>query len=189
MTKHKTNYSNTSFYKIISKTESDQNVYIGHTVDFQRRCRQHRTVCADINHPSHNMKVYQHIRGNGGWDNFDTVLIEQSSFATSEDARKRERELIELHIAKLNICVPSRTPTDWYNEHKDHVLEMKKQRYEQHKEEHLDAMRKYREANKERILEWKKCKCICEVCGGAYQQSDRSRHVKTQKHNSKLLIE
>ena len=181
-------YSATYFYQIKSKLETNDSIYIGHTIDFKRRCRQHKTVCVDTNHSNYNAPVYQHIRNTGGWDNFEIIIIEQSSFSSVVEVRKRERKLIEQYDTQFNMRVPSRTSIDWYNEHKDHVLELKKQRYENNKEKHLDAMKQYNEQNKARISEWKKCKCVCEVCGGTYQQSDKSRHIKTQKHQ-KLLIE
>ena len=44
--------------------------------------------------------------------------------------------------------------------------------------------RKYYEKNKEKLIE----KVKCELCGGEYQKSSKSKHENTRRHNELLLV-
>ena len=73
-------YSNTSFYKIVSRDLSIADLYVGHTTDFVRRKNGHKTVCNNPLSSSHEIYLYRFIRENGGWNNFDMRLIEHTAF-------------------------------------------------------------------------------------------------------------
>lgn len=40
----------------------------------------------------------------------------------------------------------------------------------------------YYEKNKQKILDHKNTKHICEVCGGKYSNTSKAKHFKTKKH-------
>ena len=56
-----------------------------------------------------------------------------------------------------------------------------KKRYKKNKKKILENCDKYREENKEKILEKFECQC-----GGKYTYKNKSRHLKTPKHQSYL---
>ena len=62
------------------------------------------------------------IRENGGWENFDMILIETCKCENGLDAERKERKYVEELKASLNCTIPSRT-----------IKEQDKQYYEQNK--------------------------------------------------------
>ncbi len=70
------NYSNTHFYKIVSNDLTIKDCYVGHTTNYIDRKARHKIHCNNSIHKHHYCKLYVFIRDNGGWDNFNMVLIE-----------------------------------------------------------------------------------------------------------------
>lgn len=149
------NYEQTYFYKICCKDVGITDIYIGHTTNFNRRRNEHKSTCNNINSMNHNMWVYQFIRENGGYSNWDMILIETKCCENALDATKHERLLIETLHATLNKYMPSRS--------------------------HEEVNQKYYMTNKETIKEYRHTKCTCE-CGGKYTLNGKSHHLKTKKH-------
>lgn len=48
--------------------------------------------------------------------------------------------------------------------------------------------REYYQKNKQKVLEKKNKKCICE-CGGSYTNANKSKHIKSKKHKQFFSIE
>lgn len=78
----------------------------------------------------------------------------------------------------------------YYENHKDKVLERAKAYNESHKEDKSKYNKEYYEAFKQtekyaqktaRALEWLECEC-----GERYQRANKSRHMKSAKHLSKV---
>jgi hypothetical protein len=64
-------YSNTIIYKIFCNDVNVTDSYIGHTTNFIKRKYQHKILCCS----SKKLKIYDTIRKNGGWDNWNMVEI------------------------------------------------------------------------------------------------------------------
>ena len=77
MEHNSTSYDDIYFHKICCKDPSKTEIYIGRTTDFTRRQTEHKSQCMNTNVSSYTLAVYQSIRANGGWDNFDMILIER----------------------------------------------------------------------------------------------------------------
>ena len=107
-------YSKTSFYKIVCKDLNIKDCYIGHTSDFTMRKYKHKSVCNNLNSKQYHHKLYQTIRDNGNWQNWDMFLIETTPMANNFEARKREREILEQHNATLNQILPERSRQEYY---------------------------------------------------------------------------
>ena len=76
--------------------------YIGSTQNFTKRKSKHKSMSNLINTIS-NRKLYNTIRENGGWDNFEMTPIEEYLCDTPLQARMREQVLIdEIEKNKLN---------------------------------------------------------------------------------------
>ena len=101
-------YSNTIIYKIVCKDPIITDCYVGHTTDFVKRKSLHKSDCNNEKSKKYNYYVYQFIRDNGGWDNWDMIQIEKACCNDSNEACKRERHHIELLGASLNKNVPGR---------------------------------------------------------------------------------
>ena len=92
----------TTFYKLRHATDDNLQCYVGSTDYFNHRKSQHKSACNNPNDKAYNLKVYQYIRANGGFNNwrFEVLLIIEG--LTKLEKLLRERELTELHGATLN---------------------------------------------------------------------------------------
>ena len=79
MPKMPINYDETCIYKLICKNPDVIETYIGHTTNMIKRKQGHKTCCNNPNDKSYNFNVYEYIRANGGWDNFNMILLERLS--------------------------------------------------------------------------------------------------------------
>ena len=98
-------YSKTTIYKIICKDPNIKDVYVGHTTNFTKRKYTHMTYC----NKNMDNKLYNCIRENGGWNNWDMVIIETCKFTNQKEARLKEQEYYELLQANLNSIPPYTT--------------------------------------------------------------------------------
>lgn len=195
-------YSNTSIYKLCCKDINITEIYIGHTTDMRKRKWQHKSSCNNERNKKYNYNVYQFIRNNGGWDNFDMIEVERFEAIDGYDAKKRERYWIEELKATLNMVLPSRTKKEYLKDKDEYFKEKRKDYYENNKEIILDKLKiyrennkdkfkekdkKYRENNKEIIAEKTKEKIECE-CGCFIRRTDIVRHKRTKKHNDLIQL-
>ena len=95
-------YSHTIIYKIYCKDTTITDLYIGHTTNFIKRKYQHKTCCNSNN----KLKIYETIRSNGGWENWDMVEIAKYNCKDSTEARIKEQEHYDILKASLNINPP-----------------------------------------------------------------------------------
>ncbi len=178
--------SNACIYKICCKDTSIIDCYVGSTTCMRRRKSMHKFCCNNENDKRYNLNVYEFIRNNGGWNNWDIILVEKVNVSDGYELKKEERKWIEQLDATLNQVIPTRTPKEyrekykekykekakeyyetnkkklteykkeWYEENKEKILEHKKNYYEVNKKELKEYQKEYRENNKEKIAEKKK---------------------------------
>ena len=187
MPKKVMDYSNTHFYKIVCKDVNIKDCYVGHTTNFiKRKCTQ-KECCLNMKSKHYNLPLYQFIRANGNWENWDMILIDTANCNNRLDARRQERHLIEQITPSLNTQKPMKQETikeykqDWYNENKDRIHLEQKQKYNNNKEENKDKYRKYYWSNRDSKLTVEHCQC-----GSTFVHSGKSRHLKTAKHQQYL---
>ena len=157
-----TDYSKTNIYKIVCNDLNIKECYVGHTINMTKRKCKHKKACNNEIDRAHHFKIYKIIRENGGWENWDMVLVEKFPCKDKFEACKRERELYEELDAKLNTFRPYRT----HAEHKENLNQNQK---------------KYNQINKKRIAEKKKEKVECKYCSKLLSNHNMSRHHKTCK--------
>jgi len=102
-------YSKAVIYKLCCKDINISDIYVGSTCNFTNRKYEHKTSCKNRNNKKHNIPVYQYIRSNGGFDNWDMILVEQYSCDSKRELEKRERFYIETLGATLNKIIPTRS--------------------------------------------------------------------------------
>ena len=139
------NYSNTIIYKIVCKDQKIKDCYVGHTTNFTNRKRQHKSTCGNANDRDHNFHVYKFIRNNGGWDNWDMIMIEEYDCKNLLQAKQRERYWIENIKPTLNVQTPLKTTKEWRDTHKDHY----KNYFEMNKDSIMERQREKRLEKKE----------------------------------------
>jgi len=106
MPKTPMDYSKTNIYKIVCNNLSIKESYVGHTTDMTKRKCSHKSHCNNEKDKKHNLKIYQIIRENGGWENWNMVLVEKFPCEDKYQACKREREVLEELGAKMNTRRP-----------------------------------------------------------------------------------
>jgi len=118
----KKSYENTTIYKIICKDESITNTYVGLTIDFNKRKRTHELACINLKKG----KLYNFIRDNGGWTNWDMIIVEKCVCINRKEAGLREKYWFEALNANLNNNYPTRTLDKWYADNKERLLELQR---------------------------------------------------------------
>ena len=127
MPKNKVDYSNTIIYMLCCLDVMIIDVYVGNTTNFTKRKTQHKTNCNNDHLVEYNFYVYQFIRDNGGWNNWNMIVLENVSCIDGNEARQHERKwMVEKH-ATLNKRIPSRTDAEYRIDNKDKIKEDKKQ--------------------------------------------------------------
>ena len=134
-------------------------VYVGSTKAFRQRKRQHKSSCNNNN----NIKLYQTIRENGGWDNWRMVIIEECGEISFTQAKIKEEE----HRVKLNANLNMLKCHTTEEERKEQKKENFKN-WNTNNEIRKEYMKEYRKNNKEKINE--------------------SRRQYYQKNKEKLLV-
>lgn len=92
-------------YKISCKNTSVQDCYVGHTKNFSNRKKVHKCYCnKGLTYP-----VYNFIRENGGWQNWDMEIIEIVNCENRMEASEREAFWCNQLKASLNKYRPNHT--------------------------------------------------------------------------------
>jgi len=98
-------YKNFVIYKIYPKNDNSS-LYIGSTVNFSQRKSSHKKNTNNKRSKKYSYPLYQFIRALGGWDNFEMSIIEKYSCNTKKEGLMREKELIEMYGANINVNNP-----------------------------------------------------------------------------------
>ena len=120
MTKLPINYQKACIYEIVCKDVNITEMYVGSTTNLIKRRNQHKSACNNEKDKRHNAFVYQFIRENGSFDNWDVVLIERViDCKDKENLHKRERYYIEEKKAELNKSIPLRTHKEYREDNRE----------------------------------------------------------------------
>jgi hypothetical protein len=103
MPKNDVDYSNTIIYKIFCKDDTIKDLYVGHTTNFIQRKYTHKQACNNLDNK---LKIYNVIRSNGGWENWDMVEIAKYNCKDATEARIKEHQHYNEVNASLNSCPP-----------------------------------------------------------------------------------
>ena len=180
-------YSKCCIYKI-EHVDDESLVYVGHTTSFNMRKTEHKNSCYNEKGKQYNLKVYQMIRDNGGWENFIMIEVEKYPCNDKREAERRENEVMKELKANMNTINSFRTEeeiTEYKKENgkayrqsnKSKIQEKNKKYYESNKPKIQEQMKDYREANKDKINGKVTCECGCEVVKRCLK-----RHQVTKKH-------
>jgi hypothetical protein len=169
-------------YKICPKNKNLKMCYIGHTKNMDNRARQHELEAINTDHSKSHQKHYEAIRNNGGWNNWEMIVIDKIFGKTFLEARMREQELMNLHEANLNTLKAYITEEErqlnkknitaqFRIDNKAQIRAKEKEYKEIHKEKIAEQMRLYRDVNKEKIQEQTK----------EYREKNKEKQQENQK--------
>ena len=202
MPQKEVNYDTTHFYKIVCKDTSITNCYVGHTTNFKSRKHHHKSNCYNTNAKHYNLYVYEFIRENGGWENWDMIEITTEKCLDGLEAKRKERDHIEKLNATLNIIKRPHVEQEekrelykeYYDTHREKISEQKKGYYKDTVEERR-AYRKQRyyenqetEQQKRKDYYYKNKKMIECGCGSVYSSFDKKKHEQSQKHQQYIQV-
>jgi len=147
-------------YKIVCLSNPEL-VYVGTTANFYNRRTRHRQSCNNPNGKGYNQKIYVIIRENGGWDNFNMIIIDECKQITLTKSRQLEEEWRIKLNANLNSYKCFQTKEDflelykkkYYENNKEVISEKSKIYYENNKEKINKKNEKYYQNNKEFLSE------------------------------------
>jgi len=157
-------------YKIYCKDTNITECYIGSTNNFGNRKRNHKYRYNNTN----KYKVYEFIRKNGGYNNWDFEIIKEVEYDDKYQLKEVERSYIETLKAELNTYIPNR------------ILKDTKIAYRA-KPATIIKEREYAENYKHIREERSKQKVTCE-CGSIVRRDTLLRHKKSIKHNKNLKV-
>jgi len=187
-------------YKIESKSGDDDKVYIGWTTKLKSRITKMKNNYNNENSEMYNIKLNKYIRENGGWNNYNFVVIKKFGCESKAEANKEKANVMKLynHDNLLNTTIPNRTKAEYskeyYLKNKQKFNDTSKKYYEKNKQKLINYQKKYDKLNAEKIAEYQsKYKKIwyeknneiveCE-CGKAIVKANLNTHKKTQSHNN-----
>ena len=142
-------------YKLCCRDPTIKDVYVGSTKNLRVRKAMHKSKCNNADSKEYNFRVYQFIRANQGFENWDVIQLEEVDYNTKHELRARERHFFESLNASLNKNVPNRTPAE--------------------------SVKNYFVNNRNEIYAKQNSKHNC-VCGGKYTQVNRIQHFRSNKH-------
>lgn len=141
------------FYKIICKDPTINGCYVGKTKDYKNRFSNHKT-----NSKQSEIKLYQYIRLNGGFDNFNISVIHKC-MCDEKSSVYIELSLIKIYKEKGFQMLNMQMPNDY-----------SKQDYNKMKCEEHYAIKQ-------------NCKC-----GWVGSKMNYSKHIKTSKKHREFCI-
>jgi hypothetical protein len=137
-------YSNGVIYKIIQRDGKGE-FYIGSTCNLKHRTQQHKTACNLQNCDKFHYTLYEYIRANGGWINWQVEKIEDFACESKEELEIRERYWIEKERPSLNCRKPAAIALfESEREYRRHLIAENPEAYYKRK-------RELREQNKEKV--------------------------------------
>ena len=98
----KDDFSGSVIYKIFCKDENIKDFYIGSSKDLYDRMRVHKSMCYNENDRGYSLKIYEFIRENGDWKNFDVEIVEYYPCKNEKELKQREQYYIKKYEPTLN---------------------------------------------------------------------------------------
>jgi len=173
----KIDYSKGLIYKLCCKDPTIEDIYIGSTTNFRNRKYTHKSMCNNSYYLDYNNKVYKFIRENGGFENWDMILIQYYSCSRKKQLEAKEREYIETLKPTLNTNIPTRTKKEYNEDNKINRLEWVNNNNDKIK----NNQKKYRDNNKDKIKEKRKIKIECIYCKNIVAKDTLKRHQQSLK--------
>jgi hypothetical protein len=151
-------YTKSIIYKLCCKDTTIEDIYIGSTTNFYDRKAQHKRT---LRYTDKQIPAYIFIRDNGGWDNWDMIMIREVNCNSKLELHKEERKTIEELKPTLNHNIPGRTKKEY--------------REDPEKKAHY---KKWINDNKEILKQKRRVKVECEVCHKLMVKGSLKRHLK-----------
>ena len=146
--------------------------YIGSTTNFKGRLWRHKYSCYNVNDSHYNQQIYQYIRANGKWEDFEFKIIDIYYSITKKLLNNIEGEYIKYFgfDKLLNSEIAGRTKSEY-------------------RQDNQDKIKNYRIVNKDKNkIKAKISKSrpwTCVICDTTFTFQHKIKHLKTTKHLKK----
>ena len=179
-------YNNNCIYKICCKDENIKELYIGHTTNFKRRKWQHKSDCNNEKKRSHSLLLYQFIRANGGWDNWNVVKLYDHPCSSLKEACIEERKCMDKFGGKLNTI-------NSYTSEQERI-ENNKLLCKEYKKKNKEKIRKYKEENQVDKVYYEKNKQKINLQNREYYEKNKEKmrlwqNEYNQKNKEKISLQ
>tara|TARA_E500000318_G_scaffold83037_2_gene78586 strand:- start:23 stop:643 length:621 start_codon:yes stop_codon:yes gene_type:complete len=189
-------YSQIFIYKIYCKDPTITHFYIGSTCNLYQRTALHKSKLKQ----GCNYKLYDFMRNNGGWDNWDIAVIETRNNQTHTEKLNLEKYYFNTFNPLLNSHKCGRTHKEYLKDNYDKILLQRynnrlkhlekrkitaKERYSNNKKICIERSQNYYKKNKDKINQKKQTKYNC-LCGETITIGTRKKHLKTKNHSDNL---
>jgi hypothetical protein len=189
-------YSQIDIYKIYCLNPSITHFYIGCTSNYYQRKALHK------NHYKKgcNYKLYDFIRKNGGWDNWDFAILKTLHNKTHTEKHNLETYYYNTFNPLLNTHKCGRTHKQYLKDNYEKIMIQRKNnrlkhiekrrklcrdKYNLNKEKMIKISQKYYSQNKDKIKERYNFEIKC-LCGETIKLGNRKKHIKTKNHSDNL---
>lgn len=167
MPKTPIDYTKSCIYRFIY---NDITYYVGSTTNMKQRKSRHKYDTNNVKSEKYDMKLYKFIRENGGWENWEMILVQDyPECKSSDELRKYEREHYEFYKPSLNLRIPYIT--------EEEIIKRDEINHKLYRETNRDKIKQYNDEHKEKNNAKETC-----ICGGKFSHINRVRHTKTLKH-------
>jgi len=153
-------------YKIFCKNDKIKDEYIGSTNHFLIRRSQHKSNCKK----KKNLKVYNFINANGGWENWEMIILLKFTKNSNIELKIKEKIIYELSENRLNTNSPHATKQDKLNWRKNWILK------------NPDYQKNWNLKNRDLIYAHKKQLDVCE-CSKYVSKNNINRHRLNSKYH------
>ena len=138
-----------TFYTFICNDPNITDCYVGSTKAFRQRKNKHKSDCNLETCKSYNLKIYQTIRANGGWNNWEMKPID-TKICSKLDSRIHETKLMEERHATLN-CIKAYISEEQKKEENNERNKYDPEKYQQNRNKILEQRKNYKQKNKDKI--------------------------------------
>ena len=159
-----------AIYKFVCRDKSVKDEYIGSTKNLHQRIVVHKDRCNNINNPNYILPIYMFINVNGGWDNWEIVVIKKLPICSKDARCYIEQFYINLYKPTLNTINAVVDPE--YDKNYDANRPNKVERAEKFKIHY--------KKNKDIYNANRRVKVKCPNCDKEMNKCNITRHIKTQ---------
>ena len=164
-------------YKIVCLSNNDL-VYVGSTANFYVRRRHHKSNCTNTLSENYYQKKYIAIRENGGWENWNMLIIDELKQITLIESKQIEEAWRIKLQANLNGMKCYRTKQEGKDYYKNHIKEWCIKNKEIYTKNNNARSKEFYSNNKELL----QINVTCE-CGSIVKKFSLNKHKQSQKHN------
>ena len=169
----------------IQKYDGERLIYVGSTIDYEKRFILHKRHCFNENCHGYNSKVYQLIR-QYGWDAFVCEVIEVlDDNTTDKELLFREQFYIDKYDSKRSMNTNDAiTGLDMVDYHKLYDAE----RYKNNREKYLARSNEWNKKNREKCLarskeNYEKNREMVIALNREWQKNNRVRYNELQRNS------